>query len=133
MREIEFRGKYHTWSKDKRTWMYGYYDGNHIVSKDGESRCVDIVCQYTGQTDVKGTKIFEGDVVSVSYYGCNPMTGVVKYSKRLAGYIVVFSMLDDGTTSKTGLHQGDSHRVLGNIFDDALYKGTLWQAYFLEE
>lgn len=89
MREILFRGK----RKDNGKWVEGhygeYYSGKENVScisipKEtiSGSLCYDVipetVGQYTGLCDKNGTKIFESDIVKMSYKG-DVLTAVVRF------------------------------------------------------
>lgn len=72
MREILFRGR----DLDKKQWRYGdliHYTGAVYIQwfEDYQTRSAvvfeDTVGQYTGMNDIKGNKIFEGDIVALSY------------------------------------------------------------------
>ena len=89
MREILFRGK----RKDNGEWVEGFYCGGNerntlhpsifIYLPDKQSydyQDIDIntLGQYTGLQDKNGKKIFEGDIVKISYRG-DVLTAVVRF------------------------------------------------------
>lgn len=92
-RVILFRG----WNKKNKKWLYGYYlvnRGEHFISPDEfvnplasyEDYVVeaDTVGQYTGLTDAKGVKIFEGDVIRGKGYEY-----AIQYDEKNACFVAV--------------------------------------------
>ena len=99
IREIWFRGK----RIDTGEWVQGFY----VLSKYGSPSITfakgDLACypidpgtfgQYTCVQDIKGVKIFEGDIVFIRWCLDNVMkkaiTGVIEYSEGLHSFTVFF-------------------------------------------
>lgn len=134
MREILFRGK---GIKDN-VWVYG----DLLQDKCGHTRIqaqsplrfsneVDFstVGQYTGLTDKNGTKIFEGDVISITL-GVEEIKGVVKFDyynepnkilKLHLGFYLEFIKQSSYLRKDIGFwfgKSGASIEVKGNIHDN---------------
>ena len=117
MREILFRGK----RLDTGEWKYGSYAfqyGCHeILLEECEGEYgfdhynVDpaTVGQYTGLTDMRGVKIFEGDVVTMA-----EEYGKIEYSETEAMFQVVF----DTWCTDFDHYFGTDFEVVGNIHDN---------------
>ena len=122
-REILFRG----WNKKNKRWIYGYYftyRGNHFISPDDKVNPLDTykdyvvdadtVGQYTGLTDAKGKRIFEGDIIESGGY-----KHVIQYYEREARYK---ALLDGIQSSSCGIEQQwiDEHKkvVIGNVHEN---------------
>lgn len=132
MREILFRGK----CVDSDKWEQGYYivtyDGSvSAIKNDGFNKVVpETVSQYTGLQDKNGKKIFEGDIVKMSYRG-DVLTAVVRFGnynqpdkilKTHLGFYFDFDTVNFEDFRKdvgywTGRTFGEIE-VIGNIYDD---------------
>lgn len=123
MREILFRGKHiHVHPKNEHldgTWVYGYLcDENHINAPKLEGEFLvnpKTVCQYTGLTDKKGRKIFEGDIVN-----SDGTIGIVKFGNYKNGFhfgYYVEWIKCPLLRQELGYWDGKS-KIIGNIFDN---------------
>ena len=104
MREILFRGKRkidNRWiegnfitdeqelSKAYIGYLFGVDDDGTVHDTDVTEVDPETVCQWTGLTDKKGSKIFEGDIVKVLYTNGQEDGGdvtEVKYSEKSASF-----------------------------------------------
>lgn len=139
MREILFRGK----RADTGEWVEGYvvrpkhsnedviesYYFNALDELGWVAECVvsaDTVCQYTGLTDVREKRVFEGDICEFSVFDCDghdtQHKGVVVYcgsrfmlwkSKESEYY-----GNDGGFDLDWVVAQDDEFEVAGNIYDN---------------
>ena len=125
MREILFRGKGDTKYNDG-DWYEGFLikdsDGDYQIFFDGRLiRTVvpETVGQYTGLTDRKGNKIFEGDIVKCVYSDC---VGIVKFGEyRIGDYGFYIDWQNDRyhlLREDLIFWANDGAIVAGNIYDD---------------
>lgn len=140
-REILFRG----WNKKNKKWLYGYYcvnRGEHFIAPGAfvnnlepyDDYVIDAntVGQYTGLTDAKGKRIFEGDVLDFTVFDCfdndKQFKGVVKYdgSRFMLwhSWESEFYGADGGFELDWVADQDCELTVIGNIYDNPnLLKG----------
>lgn len=123
-REILFRGKHiHTIPGNEHlngTWVHGYLsDKNHIYDKSLYGELLvdeNTICQYTGEKDKNGQKIYEGDILEAHLDDSFPenVTKVRVTWENMKWCLVQKGMIPD--PFETG--EGKYWEVIGNIFDN---------------
>lgn len=141
MREIFFRGK----RVDNGEWAYGSYvhivqykeSTDYIADEEPDQYVVipETVGQYTGLTDKNGKKIFEGDILKISF-GKEFLKAVVKFGyynqtdKILKSHLgFYFDFVDSESYRKdVGFWTGKTFskiEIIGNIHENPeLLKGS---------
>lgn len=120
MREYKFRGKI----KDTEIWVYGYYyvdkDGHYIhLEKPGGliliwSVISETIGQFTGQKDMDGKEIYEGDIVKWTVN--NTSIGQVKFGLyEVCGTMFHGFFVDCKNFS---LRLTERFKVIGNIHEN---------------
>ena len=126
IREVIFRGK----RTDNGEWIEGSLLGIDWCDKPSTysiapntpvsvfySVIPETVGQYTGLTDKNGTKIFEGDILTIENEG---VYAAIKYNESNAAFYVE----DEDHEDYLGEAWGTDVVIIGNIFDNPeLLKG----------
>lgn len=122
-REILFSGKHiHTIPGNEHlngTWVHGYLsDKNHIYDKSLYGELLvdeNTICQYTGEKDKNGQKIYEGDILEAHFDDSFPenVTRVRVTWENMKWCLVQKGMIPD--PFETG--EGKDWEVIGNIYD----------------
>ena len=123
-REILFRGKVklpdnyrgHNLSHRSGDWVYGLMNSNESIR--GIFVDTNTIGQYTGLTDMNGTKIFEGDIIQ-SYHHEKPMGVAVVYWQGSSFLCDLLSGSQfDGYDTLNEWDCECSLEIIGNIFDN---------------
>ena len=122
MREILFRGKVklpnsyrgYNLSYRDRDWVYGLMNSNESIG--GIFVDTKTIGQYTGLTDQDGIKIFEDDILQVTYHGDEIARVCVYYNFAMYLCSVIYGDIDFDTLGM--LNANYQLEVIGNAYDN---------------
>lgn len=117
-RQILFRG----FNRKNNKWLYGYYfvnRGQHFICPEGVQNPLaswedfvveeESVGQWTGRTDAKNKKVYEGDVVLGIEGRVKGMRKLVEWSDFASGFTIpIWCDMDDECC----------YEVIGNIYQN---------------
>lgn len=112
MKNLKFR----VWDKQDEKWRLPFgeiWDFQEMISSDRFE-----VTQFIGATDVKGQKIFEGDIVEIKYEN-ETYYEFIHYSENQFRFRM--------TNFSEGNDKIDEHSVtvVGNVFDNEFFKDKI--------
>lgn len=106
MREIKFRA----WDKELKKWSDKPLIG---AAKDITSDTDCVWSQFTGKYDIRGTEIYEGDIVRFQRREGELFVGEISYVEEYGAYFVIHSGISDNQ-----LYAFSRYEVIGNIFEN---------------
>lgn len=115
MREIKFRG----YSIKENKWKYGYlskYNNKHGISDDmgiGDFVYKESIGEYTGEKDINGIEIYEGDIIETTR-ALNHIIGKVILYKG-CWYIKDYNGGYYRLIPRFGIAE---NKVIGNVFEN---------------
>lgn len=122
MREVLFRGKvklpnsYRGYNLSYRNgdWVYGLMNSNDSIR--GIFVNTNTIGQYTNLTDKNGTKIFEDDILQVTYHGDEIGRVCIYYKYAMYLCSVIYGDIDFDTLGM--LNANYQLEVIGNAYDN---------------
>jgi uncharacterized phage protein (TIGR01671 family) len=121
MKDIEFRGKYQINRTGESCWTT--YGTNGKPALVGGSWILEDQ-MFTGMLDIKGKKIFEGDIIRTKEYRTRPHSSSAK-SKR---FTAVVEWIPTSTSGMSTLHEPFwATKIIGGL---GVYHYASWTPFF---
>lgn len=122
MREILFRGKDKNIGKWVTGNLYQNQDQCFIMANNRNNEVIpETVGQYTGNTDKKRVKIFEGDIAKFKRFE-NTYIGKIVFNPETAGFEfwwnVKVGAYGEMATRRANMSVCDDIEIIGNIHDN---------------